>query len=84
MHKVSFIVWLVFTGLHVLGHLPRLGDALRAADVGFARRRGGPGRAGRWIALAGATVGGLVLALVLLSHFGTSTAPGAIPHHHEH
>ena len=30
LHKVSFIVWLVFTGLHVLGHLVELPAALRA------------------------------------------------------
>ena len=30
LHKISFIVWAVFTSLHVLGHLPTL-----AAAVGF-------------------------------------------------
>jgi hypothetical protein len=31
IHKVSFIMWVVFTALHVLGHLPGFGHALRAA-----------------------------------------------------
>ena len=89
IHKVSFIVWVVFTALHVLGHLPGLGRATRAVRLG-AEAAGGrvapsaSGAAGRWIALAGAIVGGLVLALVLLPHFGVWTAPGAIGHHHHH
>jgi hypothetical protein len=28
LHKISFIVWVVFTSLHVLGHLPEVGAAL--------------------------------------------------------
>jgi hypothetical protein len=81
IHKVSFIVWAVFTGLHVLGHLPRLGASLRggAADI---EAIGGQGRAGRWIAIAGTTVGGLVLAAALIGQFGPWTAHGAFLHHH--
>ena len=52
IHKVSFIVWGVFTALHALGHLQRLPTSLRAA------RRANPslpgqqsGTAGRWIAV---------------------------------
>jgi len=52
IHKVSFIVWGVFTALHALGHLQRLPTSLRAA------RRANPslpgqqsGTAGRWIAI---------------------------------
>src|ERR1035437_790031 len=30
IHKASFFIWLVFTGVHVLGHLPGLPDVLRA------------------------------------------------------
>ena len=70
IHKVSFVVWLLFTGLHVLGHIPGLGASLRAP-----RRRGGElggdGGAGRALALAGAIVGGLVLAIVLIPQFGS-------------
>lgn len=79
IHKVSFIVWLLLTGVHVLGHLPGLGGSLRAV-----RRSGGElggnGGAGRAIALAGAIVGGLVLAIVLIPQFGSSTAHGAFVH----
>jgi hypothetical protein len=85
LHKVSFIVWLVFTALHVLGHLPKLGGLLR---VPRSRSRapalaGGDGAAGRWIALAGAIVAGVVLAIVLIPHFGVWASPGALHHHHD-
>lgn len=83
IHKASFILWLLFTGLHVLGHVPGLGGSLRAA-----RRRagelGGNGGAGRAIALAGAIVGGLVLAIVLIPQFGSWTAHGGAFLHHGH
>jgi hypothetical protein len=72
LHKVSFIVWIAFTALHVLGHLRGLRGSLRAG----ARPSGlstVPGRAGRLIALAGALVGGLVLAIVLIPDFGLWT-----------
>jgi hypothetical protein len=71
LHKASFIVWLVFTALHVLGHLAELPAALRADG----ESRGswddhGSGRGARTLSLAGAIVGGLVLALVVESQFG--------------
>jgi hypothetical protein len=75
IHKVSFIVWLVFMALHILGHMPAMGHALRAAED-----RGGV--VGRWVAVVGAVVGGAVLAVVLIPHFGLWTAPGALPRHH--
>jgi hypothetical protein len=83
IHKVSFIVWLIFTGLHVLGHLAEMPAALRATR----RPSGGlgeigDGSAGRWIALAGVCVLGLVLAVLLIPQFAAWTAPGAFPHHH--
>jgi hypothetical protein len=85
LHKVSFIVWLVFTALHVLGHLPRVGGLLRVprsgAASGATSLTGGDGAAGRWIALAGAIVAGVVVAIVLIPHFGAWTAPGALHHH---
>jgi hypothetical protein len=83
LHKVSFIVWLAFTALHVLGHLPGLPAALRTGRGDTGRRARTPGDTGRWLALAGAVVGGLVLAIVLTPHFGVWTAPGAIHHHHD-
>ncbi len=84
VHKVSFIVWIVFAGLHVLGHLPRIGELLRApsASEGGHSFAGGEGAAGRWIAIAGAVVAGVVVAIVLIPHFGAWTAPGALHHHH--
>jgi hypothetical protein len=67
-HKVSFIVWLAATGVHVLAHLPALARALGsdARELSTARA----GRAGRTLALAGALVAGLVLAVLLVPEFG--------------
>jgi hypothetical protein len=84
VHKVSFIVWIAFTALHVLGHLPRVGAwlGISRADSQAQALSGGAGAAARWIALSGAIVAGSVLAIVLIPQFGVWTAPGAIPHHH--
>jgi len=81
LHKVSFIVWIAFTGLHVLGHLAELPAALRADG----ESRGswddhGSGRGARALSLAGAIVGGLVLALLVESQFEV----WAHFHHHLH
>lgn len=84
VHKASFIAWLVVTALHVLCHLPGLGASLRGrglASQGLGSQAA-DGTAGRWIALAGALVAGLVVALVLIPHFSLWTAPGAFPHEH--
>lgn len=88
IHKASFILWGALFGLHVLVHLPGFPASLRAVKVGAehsgAPREGtGSGAAGRWIAIAGGLVLGLVVAIVLIPHFGIWTAPGAIPHHHD-
>jgi hypothetical protein len=68
LHKVSFILWLAVMALHVLGHLAGLPAAL-AAD----RRRpwdgAGSGRGARALLVAGAIVGGLVIALLAESPF---------------
>jgi hypothetical protein len=76
LHKVSFIVWLVFTGLHVLGHLPVLLRGLRPRENATVTRLdgAGDGAAGRWIALVGAVVGGVVLAVALIPDFAAWTA----------
>lgn len=89
IHKGSFIIWLVFMGIHVLAHLPALGRSLRAVRVeseaaGVRYDRARSGAAGRWIALLGAIVAGVVLAVVLIPHFGSWTGPGAFPHHGDH
>lgn len=70
IHKVSFIVWIAFTSLHVLGHLPTLLRGLRAdyAPVASSGRPGG--RAGRALSLAGAITAGIVLAVLLIPQFG--------------
>jgi hypothetical protein len=85
IHKVSFFVWLAFTALHVLGHLRHLPAPLRAV------RRPSPdlpglesGTAGRWISVAGALLGGLVLAVVLIPDFSLWTAHAVAFHHHQH
>jgi hypothetical protein len=71
IHKLSFFVWVAFTGLHVLGHLPDLGRGLRE-DYGT-QARGGEctaGRSGRVMALASAITLGAVLAVLLIPQFG--------------
>jgi hypothetical protein len=90
LHKVSFIAWIVLTALHVLGHLPAVGRlfGIDVDVVNVTLRRGGrtalgstPGGAGRWIALAGVIVGGIVLAIVLIPHYHLWTAHSAFPQH---
>lgn len=83
LHKLSFIVWGAFTGLHVLGHLPDLQKI-------FLTRRSGhieynelaAGRTGRAISLAGALIGGVVLAILFIPHFGAWSHFEAFHHHH--
>jgi hypothetical protein len=83
LHKVSFILWVVFMSLHVLGHLPAVA---RALGIGPTRQEqlaeATPGAMGRWIAIAGALVAGLVLAIVLIPDFAVWTAHGVFQHHH--
>lgn len=76
VHKVSFVVWLVTTALHVLSDLPIMVRALRTGTLGSAS-----GAAGRWIALASAIAGGLVTAAVLIPDFAVWTAHAALHHH---
>lgn len=85
VHKVSFIVWVVFAALHVLGHLPGMPDALRLtrARSGVLASGGAlrsPGEAGRWLAVTGALVAGLVLALVLVPDFASWSHAQAFHH----
>lgn len=87
LHKVGFIVWVVLTALHVLGHLPTVarlfGINLNAhVDAGSGTALGSTsGSAGRWIVLAGALVAGLVLAVVLIPDFHSWTSQSSFPHH---
>jgi hypothetical protein len=80
LHKISFIVWIVFTGLHVLGHLPLISRSM--APAGARARLWGAGDVGRRIALVGVIVGGVVLAVALIGHYGGWTAPGVFHHQH--
>lgn len=83
LHKASFVVWVVFTAIHVLGHLPDLQKT-------FLIERGGrveynelaAGRTGRIISLVGALVAGVVLAIVLVPHFGAWSHFEAFRHGH--
>ncbi len=71
IHKVSFFAWLVFTSVHVLGHLPGLQATLSADNWSHEGPPGyEPGRAGRVLSLSGALVAGVVLALLVLPQFG--------------
>ena len=85
IHKVSFILWGVVTGLHVLGHLPGMPASLRASSLDgtsiSGRQAGGIGRA---LALVGVILGGLVLAIVLIPDFSAWTSGTSIFHHHHH
>ena len=81
IHKVSFIVWVAFTGLHVLAHLPTMLHALRT-DYGLHRPglHDANGRAGRVLSLASALVLGLVLAILVIPEFGPWLAAHNTPH----
>ena len=83
LHKLTFIVWIVFTSFHILGHLPAIARALGIGGRGQSQRAGAAaGEVGRWITLTGALVGGLVLAVVLIPEFSAWTAHGVFLHHH--
>ncbi len=85
LHKVTFIVWVVFMSLHVLLHLPAVA---RAVGIGRKGREqlaaASAGAAGRWIAIWGALVAGLILAIVLIPDFSAWTAHSVFAHHHHH
>lgn len=83
IHKVSFIVWIPFMALHILGHLPALFHSL-SADYGRSASRDGPaglradvnGRSGRTLSLASALTLGLVLAILVIPQFGPWLSAG--------
>ncbi len=66
IHKVSFIVWLAFTGVHVLGHVLRLPPTLSAE---YGRGARAPGWAVRQATLGVALVAGIGLAAALVPHY---------------
>jgi hypothetical protein len=83
LHKVSFIVWIALTALHVLGHLPELLRALPQArqtrsrivpmTAGQQPPRGPAGARGRALALGVSLAAGLVLAVALIGQFSLWT-----------
>jgi hypothetical protein len=79
-HKVTFIVWIAFTALHVLGHLPRLLRSTRAVREGGGDGNS-PGELGRWLALVGVLVAGVVLAIALIPDFHSWQHAAALRHH---
>jgi hypothetical protein len=83
IHKISFFVWAGFTGIHLLGHLPAVPEALRA-DYGAAAQwsHDTTGRAGRVISLAGALTAGVVLAILVIGEFGPWLHGTGLSHHH--
>jgi hypothetical protein len=82
IHKVSFFVWIAFTAIHILGHLPAIPRALRA-DYGSSApwNHDVTGRTGRTIALASALTAGVVLAVLVIPEFGP-WLHASFHHHH--
>ena len=79
-HKASFIVWIVFTALHVLGHLPAYARYLRAGGARAELLGTRPGAAGRWLVLGGGLAVGLIIAVALIPDFSSWTAHTAALH----
>jgi hypothetical protein len=69
LHKASFAVWLVATGIHVLAYLRRI-PALAAADwrPGRAATGGVGGSLSRRLLLAGTLVAGAILAIATVRY----------------
>ena len=82
LHKVSFIVWIAFTALHVLGHLPALARWVRGPGSGPEGLGTPAGAASRWLLLGGGLAVGLIIAIALIPDYGSWTAHGAALHHH--
>jgi hypothetical protein len=84
IHKASFIVWLAFISIHVLGHLPDLSRVLGAKPDRELLELSGSrsGRDARTLSLCGALVAGVVLALVFLPEFGPWLHDARFFHHH--
>jgi hypothetical protein len=82
LHRASFVIWLGATAVHVLGHLVDLRRSLLPTRKPTGLSGSSPGAGGRWIALVGALVGGVVLAIALIPQFAPWTAHAAFLHHH--
>ncbi len=69
IHKVSFIVWVVLTGVHVLAHVEAAWGASRS-ELGLSGRGAAPaGRNGRMLVLGLALVAGVLLAVLVIPDF---------------
>ncbi|HEV7937249.1 MAG TPA: hypothetical protein VGP18_04415 [Solirubrobacteraceae bacterium] len=83
LHKASFIVWVAFMALHVVGHFPDIQKTFltrRGERVEY--NRYAAGATGRIISIVGALIAGVVLAIVLIPHFGAWTHFEAFRHRH--
>ena len=84
-HKASFIVWIAFTAVHVLGHfvdVTRFVSVRRqvmSPEIGRSNRQArSDDAAGRWLALTAALIVGLALALLFVPDFAAWTSHGAV------
>ncbi len=85
LHKASFVVWLVVTGIHVLAYASRLPRLVLADWRPLAARaeRSVGGHAARRLLLAGSLAAGLVLALVTVRYAQPWVHWLALRHHRE-
>jgi len=81
LHKASFAVWLVTTGVHVLAHVRRLPGLVLADWGGRPRPRRVPGSFRRQLLLALALVSGAVLAISTV-HLAQPWVSWIATHHH--
>jgi hypothetical protein len=81
IHKISFFAWVAVMAVHVLAHLPAMARALQSDYSGPALgAHRTPGRDGRALALLGALVAGVVLAILVIPQFD----PWLASHHLHH
>ncbi len=72
LHKLSFILWIAATAVHVLGHLPDMGHVFfKREGERYELNRLAAGSLGRALTLGGAIVAGAVLAILLIPHFAS-------------
>jgi hypothetical protein len=73
VHKISFIVWVAATSLHVLGHLADLPRVFRNrsphSSLLTSMENPHAGRDGRALALGGALLAGTMLGILSISQF---------------
>ncbi|HEX3392831.1 MAG TPA: hypothetical protein VHS55_09730 [Solirubrobacteraceae bacterium] len=82
LHKASFIVWVGAAAVHVLGHLPDLTRILLTRKgERYEYNSLAAGHLGRTLALTGAIVAGLVLAVLFIPHYGGWSQFESIRHH---